>query len=327
MQIARKLALSAVGFVILVLVAPPLYYVMRDPERPALPDPGRAVELQDGTRLNLLDSGRRATAARSGGGNAGPIVLVHGLPGSAYDWQPLYARLSSSGRRVMAYDRKGYGHSDVRAEGEAYSVDANAVELLQLLRAIDVRDVTLVGWSYGGGVTIRAAEIDRSRIANVVLLASIGPHPAMVHPGAFEQLLFTEAVLAWLARVPPASLAATEAISREAYSDGPMPEWWVPQTRANLARAGTLRAMVREGLEWPEAPLAPEAIDRPVLVIHGTDDRSVPFVVGEDLHARTQPGSELLRVEGGSHMLPITHSELLAERILAFSAAGERPPD
>ena len=55
-------------------------------------------------------------------------------------------------------------------------------------------------------------------------------------------------------------------------------------------------------------------------MIHGDDDRLVPLAVGEGLHQSAQR-SELLVVEGGSHMLPITHPDLLADRIAAFTAA------
>lgn len=311
----RRFALAVLALTLLIVVGAPLYYRLTDAERPELPAAGFRVELSDGARLNVLDSGGGAT----GQSEEHPIVLVHGLPGSAYDWRPLYERLSASAPRVIAYDRKGYGHSDVRGDGEAHSLDANAAELLGLLEALDLHESTVVGWSYGGGVVIRAAEIDPSRIGRVVLLASLGPHPAMTGPGLFERLFFTESTLAWVASVPPISLAATQALSLEAFSEQAMPPWWVPQTQANLAREGSTRAMVREGEEWPGVPLTPESIERPILVIHGTEDRSVPFAVGEDLFESTQPHSEMLRVEGGSHMIPITHAPLLAESILEFS--------
>jgi len=65
--------------------------------------------------------------------------------------------------------------------------------------------------------------------------------------------------------------------------------------------------------------LKPEEIQRPVLVIHGSDDKIVPFSVGEDLHARI-PGAQIVRIDDASNMLPITDAPQLTKRIVAFSA-------
>jgi pimeloyl-ACP methyl ester carboxylesterase len=129
-------------------------------------------------------------------------------------------------------------------------------------------------------------------------------------------------VIAWVRSVPPVGRAITAGASRQAFSEQPMPDWWLPLLRANLSREGTWRAQQAENPAIASTPLEPEKIPRPVLVIHGTDDRFVPFAVAEDLYQRTQPDSELVRVEGGSHMLPITHTDLLAQRIAIFSAGG-----
>jgi pimeloyl-ACP methyl ester carboxylesterase len=70
-------------------------------------------------------------------------------------------------------------------------------------------------------------------------------------------------------------------------------------------------------------PFGIATLDMPILLIHGGDDRLAPVAIGRYLHSKA-PGSELLVVEGGSHMLPITHAELLSERIAAF-ARSEGP--
>ena len=65
--------------------------------------------------------------------------------------------------------------------------------------------------------------------------------------------------------------------------------------------------------------LDPDPLEIPVLVIHGDDDRSVPIEVAEDLYSRARPAAEMVRVEGGSHMLPITHPDLQAQHLLEFT--------
>jgi peroxiredoxin len=291
------------------IVLPPAYFsVVGESGAAELPAPGRMVRLPGGAELNVLESGQ------------GPaVVLVHGLPGCAYDWTPLPERLAAGGRRVIVYDRVGYGYSSPRGSESPFTYDQNATELLELLEALDVSDATLVGWSYGGGVVIRAGLRGSERIGRLVLLGSVGPALEIHEPGPVQRILFSRPVLAWVSMVPPLSRAVARSASFEVFSDQPMPDWWVPQLRANLARPGTTKSWREEG----EGPLVegidPGPLDLPVLVINGDDDRSVPMDVAEDLYRRAQPDAKLLRVEGGSHMLPITHPDLLARHILEWS--------
>ena len=303
-------AIGALAILLLAaIILPPAYYaVVGESGAAELPPPGRVVQLPGGAQLNVLESGQ------------GPaVVLVHGLPGSAYDWRPLPERLAAGGRRVIVYDRVGYGHSSPRGPGSNYTYDQNATELLELLETLDVSEATLVGWSYGGGVVIRAALRDSKQIARLVLLASVGPALEIHQGGAVERILFSRPVLAWVSMIPPLSRSVASSASTEAFSDQPMPEWWVPQLRANLARPGTTEAMLEEGDKLTVGDIDPGPLDLPVLVINGDEDWSVPMEVAEDLHQRAQPDAKLLRVAGGSHMLPITHSDLLARHLFEFT--------
>jgi pimeloyl-ACP methyl ester carboxylesterase len=245
---------------------------------------------------------------------------VHGLPGCAYDWTPLPERLAAGGRRVIVYDRVGYGYSSPRSSGSDFTLEQNASELLQLLETLDVSDATLVGWSYGGGVVLRAGLRGSQRIGRLVLLASVGREMGEIPElGLVQRMINSRPVLAWLSMIPPLSRAVAKFASAEVFSDQTMPEWWVPQLRANLARPGTVDAWLgeRDGLTLDG--LDPGPLDLPVLVIHGDDDQSVSPEVGNDLYERALPDASILRVAGGSHMLPITHADLLARRLLEFT--------
>jgi pimeloyl-ACP methyl ester carboxylesterase len=303
----------AIGvFIVLIFVAavlPPAYYgLVGESGAVELPPPGRMVQLSDGSQLNVLDSGQ------------GPvIVLVHGLPGCAYDWTPLPERLAALGRRVVVYDRVGYGHSSPRGSESDYTYEQNATELLELLEILDVSDATLVGWSYGGGVVIRAGLRGSERIGRLVLLASVGPSIEVYEPGLVERILFSRPVLAWVSMVPPLSRAMVQSASAEAFSNQPMPDWWVPQLRANLARPGTTDTWLAEGAGLMVEGIDPGPLELPVLVINGDDDWGVPMNVAEDLYQRALPDAKLLPVPGGSHMLPITHADLLAQHLFEFT--------
>jgi pimeloyl-ACP methyl ester carboxylesterase len=127
----------------------------------------------------VLSSGVGINVVESGAGPA--VVMVHGLPGSAYDWRETTAALAARGRRAIAYDRVGYGGSDPRTNGR-FTPDANAEELSGLLDALSLRDVTLVGWSDGGATAMTAAMRGTARISRLVLVGTGGPDSADAEP-------------------------------------------------------------------------------------------------------------------------------------------------
>src|SRR3954454_13562330 len=85
-------------------------------------------------------------------GNGKPIVLIHGWPLSGRSWEYQVPALVEAGRRVITYDRRGFGNSSQPWRG--YDYDTLARDLDALLRHLDLRDVTLVGFSMGGGEVV-----------------------------------------------------------------------------------------------------------------------------------------------------------------------------
>ena len=94
------------------------------------------------------------------GGTGRPVVLIHGWPLSGASWSEQVPALTSAGHRVITYDRRGFGASDKPETG--YDYDSFAADLDGLLTGLDLDDVTLVGFSMGGG------EVARSRTVVVV---------------------------------------------------------------------------------------------------------------------------------------------------------------
>jgi pimeloyl-ACP methyl ester carboxylesterase len=302
----RRLALFLLLLLVAAALLPPLWFRLFREPAPELPPPGRRVALASGVGVNVLEEGEGA-----------PVVLVHGLPGTAYEWRETSAALAQRGRRAIAYDRVGYGWSDPRPDG-AFSVESNATELLALLEALGLERVTVVGWSYGGATAIVAAQRDPSRMARVLLVGSAGPGMEKVRPPpVLARVVFSAPVLRWLHAVPPLARGMQASASRQAFSEGAEPGWWRPGLAANFARPHTPVSWRSEGEAMWTAPMPdPAGIALPVVVVHGDDDRLVPVEVGREL-ARRAPNARLVLVPGGSHMLPITHAELLAEEITA----------
>ena len=301
----RRILLGVLIVLAALIALPPLVYTIFPPDAPELPAPGRRIEVGGSLAVNALDRG-----------SGSPVVLVHGLPGSAYDWQPLVDAIAGRGARAIAYDRMGYARSDGRGDDD-FTIDANARDLVGLLEAEDLRDVTLVGWSYGGPVSIQAAGRAPDRVGRLVLIGSAGPSEDDDEPPVPPAWLGP--ALIWVGAVPPLGRAIQEGASTEAFSDGPVPDWWLPQLAANFAAPHTRYTYRQEIMQLADSgELGLDAVSQPILLIHGDDDRLAPLATSEWLHRHAER-SDLLVVEGGSHMLPITHTGFVADRILAFS--------
>jgi pimeloyl-ACP methyl ester carboxylesterase len=308
-----RICVALAALFVALIALPPLWYTLSPATPPTMPPAGRRIELADGTGVNVIETGEI--------GEGRPIVLVHGLPGSAYDWRNTLTALGERGVRAIAYDRVGYGHSDPRAAGAPHTVETNADELLELLDAMDLEDVTVVGWSYGGATAMAAAMRAPERISHLVLVGTGGPDSADAappEPPGFMKFLYSDPVLAWRSRIPPLTNGLISASSEQAFSGQAQPSWWIPGVQANFARPETVLTYRAEMFSIEPGEFHAERIAIPTLLLHGDDDRLAPLAISEYL-VTVIPGSELRITSGGSHMLPVTHANALAEAITGFS--------
>ncbi len=309
----KRILLIAVALMIAAIALPPMWFaVFKADPPPELPPAGQRVVLADGTGLNVLDSGEGP-----------PVVMIHGLPGSAYDWRETSAALVGLGMRAIAYDRVGYGRSDTRSSPN-YTPEANAAELIGLLEAMDLRDVTVVGWSYGGSTAMTAAMNEPERIRRLVLVGTGGPDSddaEVPEPSNFMRFFYSDAVLHWRNSIPPLSVVLMKALSDQAFSGGPQPAWWLEGLRANFSRWETLITFREEmmGLT-PEnvANFDVALIHVPTLLLHADDDRLAPVEISKYLSTRID-GAKLVVYPGASHMLPVTHADAIANEIVSFA--------
>jgi pimeloyl-ACP methyl ester carboxylesterase len=229
------------------------------------------------------------------------VVLLHGQPGSAADWDPLVPHLART-LTVVAADRVGYG----RTGGRAASFAANASAAVDLLDRLDAGRAVWVGHSWGGAVALAVARDHPDRVAGLVLLASVSPAEPI---GFVDRLLATR----------PIGLAATAATigTTELLLGVPGFRRHVVPRLPEPARSvlGTLRRP-GGGTIWrsvaDEQRILVEdlgdladglgAIDVPTTVVTGTVDRIVAPEVGERL-AESIPDAELLRVPDVGHLL------------------------
>jgi pimeloyl-ACP methyl ester carboxylesterase len=311
LRAVRRILLTAALVVVAVIAGLPL--LGRAPDLSALPPRDRAVAIGPDLELNVTELG-----------SGSPVVLVHGLPSNIGDWASVPEKLAALGHRVVVYDRAGYGWSSrPPVAGDAYTLGSNARELGALLDQLGIPRAALVGWSYGGGIVQSFALDHPERVSQLVLLGSVGPaipDAATDFIGRLGRSPIGPALFRYVTSVPPLGRGVLVGAVADLFSGAAkIPPGFIDRSAAQMALPGTIDSWLAEERNGGYAKLRPEAIETPTLVLHGDDDRSVRKSVAEDL-ARRLPNGRLVWVEGGSHMLPVTHPDLVAARIHEWTA-------
>ncbi len=111
------------------------------------------------------------------GGSGRPVVLIHGWPLSGEAFSGQVPALVAAGYRVVTYDRRGFGRSDKPKSGYDYDYDTLTEDLHTLLDALDLNDVTMVGFSMGGGEVARyVSAYGTERLRSVVFASAVPPY-------------------------------------------------------------------------------------------------------------------------------------------------------
>src|SRR6478735_3548133 len=108
-------------------------------------------------------------------GSGPPVVLIHGWPLSGRAWERQVPALVDAGRRVITYDRRGFGRSSQPWDG--YDYDTFAADLDKLMTHLDLRDAALVGFSMGGGEVARyLGTYGSDRVSHAVFAGAVPPY-------------------------------------------------------------------------------------------------------------------------------------------------------
>jgi pimeloyl-ACP methyl ester carboxylesterase len=255
------------------------------------------------------------------------IVLLHGQPGSAADWQQLADQLPAE-LRVVALDRPGYGASRQPAGGFAF----NARAVLADLDARGIERAVLAGHSYGGGVALSVAQLAPQRVEALVLLASVGPgcltgwDRLLAAPAAGEVCALTAWWLTpWLARARLAGItrrrrqpiAANEHVNWQIWGNsqhqhGPMWRTFLTEQRALVSELDGLTAAV-------------PGIRQPVLLLADPDDTLIPVRTTHQLAAML-PDARVQLLSQVGHHLPRRAAAGIAAAVVQFLAALDSRP-
>jgi pimeloyl-ACP methyl ester carboxylesterase len=238
-------------------------------------------------------------------GKGPPLLLIHGFGASTFTWRFVAPELAKS-HRVIAVDLKGFGQSDKPFDGR-YSVYDQAELLAQLIEDKDLRDLTLVGHSFGGGVALLLAleanqRLD-GRITRLVLLDSIAfPQNIPV----FFRLLDVPLVSQIGVRMVPPSVQARVALQIAYFDDSKIDPEEIELYAAPLKTAAGKHAIIYSARQIVPEDIAElseryKTIELPTLILWCDHDRIVPLEVGIKLR-RTLPNSTLRLVEECGHM-------------------------
>ncbi len=249
-----------------------------------------------------------------------PVVLIHGWPLSAQAWRPQMSALQAAGYRVVAYDRRGFGRSD--KPDSDYSYDTLADDLQQVLTQCDLQDVTLVGFSMGGGEVARyMARHGESRLHSVVFAAAVPPC-LMQSADNPEGPLTPENALASRQALEQDRDAFFEAFTRRFFSANGV--LCVSELERNEAIALCRQSAPHAALACMDALNTTDFRDDlrqvtvPTLVIHGDADAIVPIEgSGERTHKAVRH-SQMVRVGGAPHGLNVSHAHAFNEALLSF---------
>jgi non-heme chloroperoxidase len=253
-------------------------------------------------------------------GSGPPIVLLHGWPLDGRSWEPQIHALLEAGHRVINYDRRGFGRSSRPAGG--YDFNTLAADLDKVLTELDVHDATLVGFSLGTGELARyIGAHGTERLSGCVIIESLAPsfvkspdNPAGVDAAAVAGV--QEAIVAdryaWLTGLISDFLNLDDYLGSRVSEETVRAIWSAGAEASPIAT----RACVPGWLDDFSRDI--EHIDVPTLILHGTADRILSIDgQGRRLHAAL-PDARYVEIEGGPHVMCVTHAEEVNRELLAF---------
>jgi non-heme chloroperoxidase len=248
--------------------------------------------------------------------------LIHGYPLNGNSWERQERELLANGYRAISYDRRGFGRSSQPTVG--YDYDTFAADLNALLEHLDLSDVALVGFSMGTGeVTRYLGTYGAGRVRQAALLGAIPPFLLKTddNPEGIDGQVFEDIEMA----IVQDRYAYFEAFLNDFYNvdvlGGSRISDRAWQASFNVAVGASPFATYECVGTWLtdfRADLA--KIDVPTLVVHGTEDRILPF---ESTAARLPDlidDVRLVRIEGGPHNIAWTHPDEVNAALLEFLA-------
>jgi len=248
------------------------------------------------------------------------IVLIHGWPLDADMWSTQALALAEHGNRVIAYDRRGFGRSSQPWDG--YDYDTLSDDLAALIDHLDLSEVTLAGFSMGGGEVARyLGRHGGAKIVKAALISAVTPfmlktdtNPTGVDQSVFDGMItgLRDDRAAFMSRFAPqfyGNSLLKKRVSVEVLD-------WTFQ----MAMLASLRATIECAKAFAMTDFRPDmaAFTMPTLIIHGTADATVPIDSSGRVAARMIPHAKLIEYDDEPHGIAATAGDRLTADLLAF---------
>lgn len=251
----------------------------------------------NGYRIHYLELKPKAES-----GNR-PLVLIHGLGGSAQDWAPLMAPLAKEGFHIYAIDLLGFG--DSQAPDVAYSVPLEAKIAEQWIAQLGLQKFALAGWSAGGWVAQMVALDMQDSVDHLVLYNSAGIRFDLSWATKAYGAKTIEEARAFGTKVSPNSRPLPGFIARDFLRILQQTRW------VNLRMLDSMLA----GPDMLDYRLP--SLQVPTALIWGAADTMTPISAAEHMHELI-PNSTLVRIEGGGHLAPAENTAAVLDATLKF---------
>jgi len=267
------------------------------------------ITVKDGTTIYYKDWGK------------GPVVTFsHGWPLNSDMWDGQLLFLVQNGFRVVAHDRRGHGRSSQPSSGN--DMNGYADDVAEVIEALDLNEVTVVGHSTGGGeVTRYIGRHGTKRVAAAVLIAAVPPllvksasNPEGVPIEVFEEgrrSLAKDRSQYYKDFAAP-FYGANRPDSK--VSQGMLDQFWLWSMQAGLKNSyDSIKA-------FSETDFTEDLkkFDVPTLVLHGEDEQIVPIKGSAKKSARLIKGAQEIYLPGRPHGLTATHADEVNAALLDF---------
>ena len=267
------------------------------------------MKVKDGTEIYFKDWG-----------TGQPLVFHHGWPLSADDWDGQMMFFLDHGFRVIAHDRRGHGRSTHTINGN--DMDTYAADVAELTQMLDLKNAVHIGHSTGGGEVIRyVAKYGRNRVAKAVLISAVTPlmvktanNPDGIPIAVFDEI--REGTATKRAQYFQDFTIPFYGYNREGakISQGIRDNWW------RQGMMGGIKAHYDCIKAFSETDFTADlqAVDVPVLVLHGEDDQIVPLPLSGAKAVKLLRNGKLISYPGFPHGMPATEAATINADLLAF---------
>ena len=253
-------------------------------------------------------------------GKGEPVILIHGWPLSNEMWEYQIDFLVENNYRVIAYDRRGFGKSSQPYNG--YDYDTLTDDLKEIIEQLHLENVTLVGFSMGGGEVVRYfSRYEGKGVKKAVLISSIIPFLAKTEDNPEGRP--KEKGDATAAAIKEDRIGFLDNFGKIFFGiniinkplSTPLLEYY-----RNLCALASPRATLKcaESLNNTDFRDELQTIKVPTLIIHGNDDKNVPIEISSEKTAKAIENNTFIVYDGAPHGLFYTAKDKLNKDLLDF---------